>query len=515
MCNKRFLISISFLFLFVMSSCSFHLSFIEYDFSYHPSFNRTDINETNYYQKSNYDKISYLSNGSEKFIESYDDIYSSTTSGNFYKLSSTGDSRILVIPVSFSNSKKEDQDYKKIVLQNAFFGNENTNMFYSVSEYYYRSSYGQCILKGDVTDFYNCPLSYLEIESAYGSYTNASRKIVNEALNYVYTTYGSDYLKDFDLDNNGYIDALYLIYDAPKANNTKSLFWAFSDTVNNPNRSIPYLANIYSWVGFDFIINNNNINTHTLIHETGHLFGLLDYYNTLSNGTYQPTGYMDMMDYNVGDHSAFSKMMLNWVTPKVVTAEGLIELKPFSSTGDLILVPFNTYNDTPFDEYLLLEYYAPNEMNQKELAFSFEYTNANNETKKFKFLSYYGIKVYHVNARVGYFEKKGNKNPICFLDDINAEEKLSNYSSYCLDLVYDNSVTNESSPTLYHLLQKSGNNTFINSEPMKNEDLFIKGDSFNVSTFLNYKSSRNEEIGFSFVIEQFSTSRAVIRFNKI
>ena len=57
MCNKKFLISISFLFLFVMSSCSFHLSFIEYDFSYHPSFNRTDINETNYYQKSNYDKI--------------------------------------------------------------------------------------------------------------------------------------------------------------------------------------------------------------------------------------------------------------------------------------------------------------------------------------------------------------------------------------------------------------------------------------------------------------------------
>lgn len=517
--EKKRVISSLFFALFLLSSCRNNLTFLEYDFSYSSSFLKQEISENNYYQKESYDSLEYIKNGNVNYINSYDDVYSSTTTNKYLKLPSIGESHILVIPVSFSNSKKSDQDYKKKVLQNAFFGKENNNMFYSVSEYYYRSSYKQCILKGDVTDFYNCPYSYLEIEKIYGSYTTASRKIVNSALEFVYSNYGSDYLKNFDLNNDGYIDALYLIYDAPKSDNTKSLFWAFSDTVINPISSGLYRPNIYSWVGFDFIIDNNKINTHTLIHETGHLFGLLDYYNTISTSYYQPTGYMDMMDYNIGDHTAFSKMLLNWVTPKVVKDEGIIELRPFITSGDLILIPFNEYNDTPYDEYLLLEYFAPIEMNQKELMFTFEYSNSKGEKKKFKFLSYYGIKLYHVNARLGYFEKKGNSVPICFVGEENEKEILSSYSSYCLDFVYSNSVTNsinnENKPVLYHLLQKSGVNTFIDSEAMRNSDLFIKGDSFNIDTFKNYKSSINEEIQYSFVIEQFSTSRALIRFNKI
>lgn len=79
--------------------------------------------------------------------------------------------------------------------------------------------------------------------------------------------------------------------------------------------------------------------------------GLEDYY--CYNASWSPMGYVDMMDHNCGDHNSFSKFTLGWSSPKVVDKKVIIDLKPFVTTGESILLPSYNNNGTAFDEYLL------------------------------------------------------------------------------------------------------------------------------------------------------------------
>lgn len=519
--NKKIL-NFVFIFALLLTGCSYtSLVFEPYTYDVNYSNMKKERIDDNYYSLDEYKSLKYLSPSGEKLIESYRDLYSSKSDKDtreFLNISSHGEQYLLVIPVSFLDSNKNDQDKKKIIIQNAFFGQSSKTIYESVASYYDKSSYGDLKIKGEVVDFINFPSKASELESKYGSYTRASRYVVAWLIDYL-KEQNFDFSK-YDNDKDGYIDGVYVIYDYPYSEKTtNSLFWAYTDqtqkNLSGLNSTKPY-ASSYSWSSYDFIKYNNNFaNSHTLIHEVGHLFGLIDYYNTNSSAFYQPTGYMDMMDFNVGDHSGFSKMILDWVTPKVVTGEGDITLSPFYNSGELILIPAGEWNGTPYDEYLLLEYFAPQGLNEKEQAFTFSYIDKNGDEKDFSYLSYYGIKVYHVDARLAYFESKTSSHYICFLDDKHAEAKLINYTSYCVDFAFSNSVDNfqiNNKPTLLHLLQSSGENTFIEGEPMKNEDLWILGDTFGVDTFTDFTFNNNEKLPFTFEISKFNTNQATISF---
>ena len=63
------------------------------------------------------------------------------------------------------------------------------------------------------------------------------------------------------------------------------------------------------WVSYDFVndkyldfYNYNKLDTHTFVHESGHLLGLNDYYCYDTENTWDPAGVLDMQSYNVGDH---------------------------------------------------------------------------------------------------------------------------------------------------------------------------------------------------------------------
>ena len=67
-------------------------------------------------------------------------------------------------------------------------------------------------------------------------------------------------------------------------------------------------------------------------------------------------GGMDMMDFNLGDHSPFSKFALNWVEPKVisgVTGTVSFELNSFQETGDFAILTPKNYTSSAFDEYFV------------------------------------------------------------------------------------------------------------------------------------------------------------------
>lgn len=64
---------------------------------------------------------------------------------SFKVMPSLGENRLLVVPVSFA-SKVEDEENKLDLIKKAFFGDKSNNQFYSVSEYYYKSSNSRFLL---------------------------------------------------------------------------------------------------------------------------------------------------------------------------------------------------------------------------------------------------------------------------------------------------------------------------------------------------------------------------------
>ena len=317
-------------------------------------------------------------------------------------LEATGDRKILVVPVQFSdftinNLGVKPEEYISN-LNKAFFGNARNNKFVSVAEYYNKSSYGKLRITGKVCDqFYTYPKTVYEINQK-----KTIRDDVQDCYNKVLTWYEDTYhesLDDYRIDpEHGNDDiAIYLVYTYPTELNKENpkFFWAY--TFQDKPLSWSSYSCMNTLAGYP--------DAHTFIHETGHLFGLVDYYPTVendsSNSVSEPTGRIDMMDCSVGDHSALSKMWLNWARPYWVTGETdscEITIRALVDSGDMILIN-DTWNGTVFDEYYLVEFYSPTGLNYFD-------TNTGNNLAKLPTLP--GVKIYHVDARLGYYKLENN-----------------------------------------------------------------------------------------------------------
>lgn len=465
-------------------------------------------------------------------INSLSDFLSDFRSGNKRETMPTkGDRKLLVVPISFTDSKKEDQNDKIIFLQNAFFGaNDHTN-YYSVAGYYNASSYGQLRITGEVAPWFNLDMSSSEISNMSASYMSKSSMVVNMALDYYKANNLVKNLASYDTDNDEDIDGIYAIYDHPSnEDNTKGdpLFWAYTHYTykgeDGLNNTAPYV-NGYSWTSINAVAQDDNRSyTNYLIHETGHLLGLTDYYNIKYTGLdndyhYQPTGCFDVMDYNIGDHSSFSKYLFKWTSPKVVddSLVGTIKLKPFTTSGEYLLIPSEQYKSlkNPFSEYLLIEYFAPIGVNKFSGAYS--YTDANGKSGVYKYPQFYGLKIWHVNASLGYFENGKNGNLICRLDDPDWQTKISSIG-VGLDYAYNNSLSDNEAKNgkqvLIHLLEASGKNTFLNGVPANNDTLFRSGDDFGKTKFTDFKFSDGNAPEYGIKVKSLSTRDITIEIIK-
>ncbi len=104
------------------------------------------------------------------------------------------------------------------------------------------------------------------------------------------------------------------------------------------------------------------------IHETGHLLGLPDYYDyDASNGPKGGVGGWDMMDSNWGDHNAFSKYLLGWIDPIVIssgTQEIILPPSGTTSSDNAVLIMPGAVPDS-FGEFFLVQYREPGTGNRK------------------------------------------------------------------------------------------------------------------------------------------------------
>ena len=324
------------------------------------------------------------------------------------KTPSIGSPKLLVIPLTFSDTSFSQRELDK--LQKAYFGKDTDTSWESLVSYYEKSSYGKLKFEGKVVAPYQYSLSSKEVEDRYLAKSLTVGKIVDAVVEAVLKRDGLN-RNDYDDNQDGYLDGVEIIYKSSRemTSSTQNLWWCFTSSLhNNPNQENPiqdrYFWSLYSQIETPYY--SNSIDAHTLVHETGHMLGLNDYYDYSSQSV--PAGAVDMMDRNIGDHSAYSKYMLGWVTPKVIDGSASdfeVTLSSFTDTGDCVILRSTTedpFNKTPYDEYLMLSYITPTGVNEQDSRGYGEYNYAGYGNRGG--YSEAGLQVMHIDNRLLSFE---------------------------------------------------------------------------------------------------------------
>ena len=401
---------------------------------------------------------------------------------------STGESKALVIPVAIGNHPATNS--MRQVIQKAFFGNESDTGWESLSSYYYESSYGKLTITGEVTNWYHAKRSQNEYAKYYDDddYIYGSTIILEEALEYFSDTY--DY-SDFDSNKDGYIDAVYLIYNVPIGGNgshyEEDFYWAFTywdmssdERTYQATKGYSYVFMSYDFFDEDLEYSSKNltINCETLIHETGHLFNLDDLYDFVDGDEFNNSGGycgVDMMDFNIGDHGPYSKLLLDWIEPVVITKSGIYALPAFTTNGIAFAIS-NKKMDSLFAEYYLIDYFTFDGLNELQLK---DYFNTNRD--------YAGVRVSQVNSVL--------------------EEDIGYYPYF----QYNNGDTKFKQ---IKLLEADYDGTFdlsISNDGATLNDFYQPGTIFGVGAYENYKSSTGLKLPFTMEVLSCDKNQAYIK----
>ena len=402
-------------------------------------------------------------------------------------LPSTGTYNALVIPVQFKNDNITSEQLAR--LEKAFNGTSSDTGWESVKTFYQKSSYGKLNITFDIQPVFQAS----KTSSEYAQYTekidvqgqtwdkDGSALILEEALAWC-VGQGVD-LSKYDTNDDGCIDAVYLIYSESVDYDNADFFWAYVTWYYGDTQFGGKDAYYYLFAGFDFMDADPNttlpdaviINTETYVHETGHLLGLDDYYDyDDSKGSNQGLGGADMMDYNVGDHGVYSKIMLRWLTPEIVTSTKTVTIQSSQAGGYAILIPLN-WNNSYFCEYLLIDLYTADGLNA--MGASQQNTILYGGAK-------YGVRIYHVSSSIN--------NP--YNDE---------YGSFT-----DNNNSYSNIP-LIKLVEADGNDSIANGDYASQNDLWQAGDTFS-SVYSEYMRNDGKTLNFDISIESVSATEATV-----
>ena len=483
--------------------------------------------------------------------------YGDLVDNSVYALSctpSTGNAKLLIIPVWFTDSSnfisESKRDYVRSDIEKTYFGTKDETGWNSVKSYYEEESLGALTLSGTVSAWYECGKSYKDYGSDPANNESGAPKtsaLVETATNWYFSNHTSEKRRDYDSDGDGYLDGVMLIYAAPDYetlnNDIYDNLWAFCFWIQDYTAQNPLNpgVNAYFWASYDFMYGQEvassrtgktyhagdtshcSIDAHTYIHEMGHMFGLEDYYD-YSNNSYQPACGFSMQDHNVGGHDPFSSFALGWGKAYVPNESTTIDLKPFATDGEMIILSpnWNSYN-SPFDEYLILEYYTDLGLNNHD---------AHNKYMRQYGKNYptgsldYGIRLWHVDARLLYTatgEFSANKVTV------NPKISSGRVALMMSNIYYDGSDYSEAycsplgtSYANYNALQMIRNNTSATYKPkdmFSSSSLFKAGDEFSMSKFSKQfvnagKLNTKTDLGFSFEVNACNSTYASITITK-
>ena len=390
--------------------------------------------------------------------------------------------KLLVVPVSFRDQRKLATEETREDIGHTFFGRSSDTGWESVASYYYKSSRGQLTLTGEVAPWIDLGIRTRDLTD--------SSQIEDKVIKKIYDTLPDEMLRDYDLNKDGWLDSLWIVYGAPIQHNNNDTYWAFVSWVySESNMRKPY-PGVFGWTSYEFMYEGGEaglpqfqgeagkfkVDAHTFIHETGHMLGLTDYYDY--DQTNNPSGGVDMMGNNVIDHNAYSKFLLNWSQPFVpndIEETTTITLRPHTQSGDFILLN-PEWNGSVFDEYILIEYYTPDILNQKDsqVAYNTNYSSAAGHNQS-------GVRVWHVDSRLwagpivnGWFSFEYQVDPVG--NDVYANVTNEQHAVY-YGASNTGSESVDSDIFLLQLLDASGSGSYYNNyrNSSSNSSLFKEG----------------------------------------
>lgn len=449
---------------------------------------------------------------------------------------SIGTPKILIVPVWFSDSYNyiTNKDNVRNDIESAYLGTSEETGWHSVSSFYNTESFGQLTLTGTVSPWYECGKASTYYYDDGDGYTSKTVNLVKSAVTWYKANHETD-LSSFDTDEDGFIDGVILIYGAPDyvamGNYSASNLWAYTYWTAASKSNNGPVANAFFWSSYDFLYSSGStalsrtgltsygsgdttnciIDSHTFIHEMGHVLGLPDYYDY--GGAGSPALGSTMQDLNIGGHDPYSRFALGWASAYHPKETQKIELKPFEESGQLIALSISSSTfGTPFYNYILIELYTPTGVNE----FDSEYRY----TGRRRCLTNYGIRIWHVDSRL-YSVSKGKVTGLPSTGQV--VEGTSNSTG---DRA--NNLAGSSSYKQLTMLRRNYKFTDVNGKVytddrnttyMTNEDLFVTGDYFTMNTYKQQfprrgKLNTGNKLGWSVYFDSVTESGATITLIK-
>jgi len=390
---------------------------------------------------------------------------------------SQGNVRIPVFVIDFYDAPLSASGLTLADIETAFNGASSETAYESLTSYYAKSSFGKLTLEADVFT-YRADYSTSYYENDYLKYYTDS-DLIYEMLAF----YDDEIdFSRYDANGDGDIDGVYVVYTAPVSYGEGSdLWWAYQDYYVYADEDFfdgvtPYY---FCWSGTDFMLEagDDGVDAHTIIHETGHMLGLDDYYDyddgdPLNSGG---LGGADMMDDTVGDHSPISKLLLGWIVPYVVTQSMTVDLSPYVEAGATLLV-IDQWRGTLFDEYLLVSYYTPAGLFEHDVLSLFSVS---------------GILIYHVDARIG--------------------DGYDENSFYWTIFNYNNTDTDHK---FVKIIEADGDGLIDSLSVVEDQDLFQAGDVFRGTVEPGYDWYQPlRDMSFTITIAAIGEAGATITFD--
>lgn len=329
----------------------------------------------------------------------------------------TGKAAMLTVRVEFQDVKFQDGIYTEEQLLAMIDGTECENVFPdmtfgkydSLQGYYKRSSYGKLEIStgGDsaTKKVYSYTLSKNRLD--YAS-ENGGNELVKEVLSGLNDKI--DY-SDYDLDNDGYIDGICINF-AGMNEGRDSIWWSHvawyqglskgQDEIENQESDLWDGVKAANYMLFHTQIDaesgtvniTDNEGHRTLIHETGHMLGLDDYYNFEDSSKGIQTE--DMMCYNEGEHNGFSKWLLGWIDEEQIQ---WVTKDSIEENGEKIsLVPISTEQPKATDK--LIAVITPSKENDTDAIYSEYFVVEYDKYGVGNYKGKTGFRVFHVDAHL-------------------------------------------------------------------------------------------------------------------
>lgn len=409
-----------------------------------------------------------------------------TDTSSFYYQScpSTGDVKALCFLVDFPDVRNTNSSLTAEAMEEKLNATPSGTSDFNddpreyVSEFYRTSSYGKLNIDFDVYGWYT-----FENNRDYCGDVLGSEGMLSEVM----TSYDDeiDY-SEYDANHDGMLDLVYLLYAGPNDGSGAGFWWncvtnGFGDEKFDQEMIHKFAFINLSSSQVDYFDYNDSI---TIIHETGHILGLADYYDLEShNGTladsHGNTGGFDIMDFmEIGDHNIFSKMMLGWVEPVFITQDTTFDMSCVSDETAKAYIIAPEFKNGVFSEYFVVEFYK------------------NIDNNKYSVICPNGaVRIYHVDASYDLelnnfkYDNSQAEHPLINLVESDGEydDLKYNHPSYYKDY-YTAGMTfgiNTAPSTEFYEGEFTGINITVNS---------IDGDSANVSVTFNNADNEAPEM---------------------